>query len=291
MFPEAVREKLSSRALKTIGWSLNTLARMSQPTAGKWALRLFTRPRARITGIHDPEVLRTARQSRYNLRSYDLDINVFHWEGSGPLVLLAHGWESNSSRWWPIIRALRELDFRIISIDAPAHGLSGGKEFNVVMYAAVLREMFEQYQPEVFIGHSAGGMAGVYLLFQEHNLPLQQMVLLAVPYELEQLMDTFRQIVGMNDLVFDGLKDAFANYFGFPMSTFSIHKFVRDLRVPGLIVHDQADTIAPYSGGLAIHQNWPGSRLVSTYGLGHSLPGTEVVDAVVSYLQECRAAS
>ena len=38
---------------------------------------------------------------------------------------------------------------------------------------------------------------------------------------------------------------------------------------PMLVVHDEGDDEAPYSGGLAIAHAWPASRLFTTTGLGH----------------------
>lgn len=284
VFPEAVRRQMSSIALKSIGWSLNVMAQISPPYAGEQALKLFTRPRSRKSNTHHPEVLDSSERIRFFIEELDLVITGFRWPGTGPTVFLAHGWESNTSRWLPLIRALRAMNYQIIGVDAPAHGFSEGSAFNVPMYTRVLQRIFENYPPDIFIGHSAGGMAGVYHLTLEKQPAFQQLILLAVPYELEDLMDTFRRLVGMNDRVFIELKAAFEAHFGFPMSAFSIQQFVKEVQVPGIIIHDKDDTIAPYAGGVAIHRNWMGSKLYTTDGLGHSLPGDQVVDTVVNYL-------
>lgn len=285
VFPETVREQLSSTALKSIGWSLNAVSRFSQPLAGTLALRLFSRPRSRKSNTHHPETLERSEQIRYIPAGLDQHVCMFRWPGSGPTVFLAHGWESNTSRWIPFIRELRRRDYQVIGLDAPAHGFSEGVEFNVPLYADVMQEAFRRYPPDAFIGHSAGGMAGVYHLVERELDAFKTIVLMAVPFELEDLMNTFRNIVSMNDLVFDGLKDAFEERFGFPMSAFSIRTYARELRLPGLIIHDTEDTIAPYGGSLEIHRNWEASRLYTTHGLGHSLPGNEVVQEVLNYLE------
>jgi pimeloyl-ACP methyl ester carboxylesterase len=249
------------------------------------ALRLFSRPRSHKSNTHHPEILQTAEQVRYRYPAGDHLIHLFHWPGEGPTVYLAHGWESNTSRWLSLIQALRIAGYQIIGVDAPGHGFSEGKEFNVPLYASVMQEAFQRFPPDFFIGHSAGGMAGIYHLSTEEAKAFRAIIVLAVPFELEDLMDTFRQIVGMNDLVFEGLKEAFEIRFGFPMSAFSIPQFAKTLEVPGLIVHDRDDTIAPYTGSLEVHRNWSGSSLFTTEGLGHSLPGDEVVDRVLAYLR------
>lgn len=275
---------MSSAALKPIGWSLNTLARFDPKMAGDWALHLFSHPRSRKSSTHTDELLTGAELHRYPIPDLDLEVQLFVWPGSGPTVLLAHGWESNTSRWLPLIRALRQHNFQVVGLDAPAHGFSEGRQFNVMIYTQVLREVMTIYRPDIFIGHSAGGMAGIYYWYLEKKAPFHRLILLSVPYELEDLMDTFRQIVGMNDLVFEGLKASFHATYGFPMSTFSMPKFLEEVSIPGLIIHDKHDSIAPFHGGLVMHQAWSGSDFYATEQLGHSLPGIEVIEVVMDYL-------
>ena len=45
--------------------------------------------------------------------------------GSGPAVLLVHGWTLDLSMWEPQVEALRD-SFRLICLDRRGHGLSGG---------------------------------------------------------------------------------------------------------------------------------------------------------------------
>ncbi|MBK8654027.1 MAG: alpha/beta hydrolase [Haliscomenobacter sp.] len=109
--------------------------------------------------------------------------------------------------------------------------------------------------------------------------------MLAVPSELDVLMDRFRRMVGMNETVFHGMMDAFHGRYGWKMSDFSIRRFIQEVRVPGLLIHDRNDPIAPLEEGLSIHRNWKNSRLTVTQGLGHSLHGEEVVRTIIDYLE------
>jgi hypothetical protein len=52
--------------------------------------------------------------------------------GDGPPVLLAHGWESRRSHWSAIVPILAESGYRVIAMDAPAHGDSPGDQVSVV---------------------------------------------------------------------------------------------------------------------------------------------------------------
>ena len=54
--------------------------------------------------------------------------------------------------------------------------------------------------------------------------------------------------------------------------------------MPGLIIHDVDDELAPIQGAEEIYQNWENSCLIITEGLGHSIPGIEVVELITEYL-------
>jgi pimeloyl-ACP methyl ester carboxylesterase len=45
------------------------------------------------------------------------------------------------------------------------------------------------------------------------------------------------------------------------------------------------DTITPYHASVQLHENWKGSILISTEGLGHSMHQDDVNDQIVSFLE------
>jgi pimeloyl-ACP methyl ester carboxylesterase len=57
----------------------------------------------------------------------------------------------------------------IIAIDAPAHGLSGGTEFNIPQYAAFIDILVQKFKPQFLIGHSLGGKT---CLYYQSNYPV-----------------------------------------------------------------------------------------------------------------------
>jgi pimeloyl-ACP methyl ester carboxylesterase len=44
----------------------------------------------------------------------------------------------------------------------PAHGLSGGKEFNIPTYAEFIHVLFQKFKPKYLIGHSLGAKHVLY---------------------------------------------------------------------------------------------------------------------------------
>lgn len=258
------------------------LAVFAPTAAGAIALKLFSMPRPSKARKHQESFIAGAKKEQIWING--TPIQYYQWEGKGPTVLLAHGWESNASRWAPLVQALRGQGFAVYALDAPAHGASGGTVFTVKLYADVLRELMPSLQPDVLVGHSAGGMAAVFMLQRAPEIPLQRLVLLSVPSELEQLMDTFRRMSYMGERVFRGMQRAFERRYGWQMADFSLSRFITEVDVPGLLLHDREDPVAPYTGALELHHHWRGSTFIPFEGLGHSLPGEQVIQTIVDYL-------
>ena len=274
---------MAGALIPAIGGMINAVAFFSPTTAGAIALDLFSRPRAAKSRRHDPVFLAGVSWQRAYVYQGP-PVYCYAWAGDGPKVLLAHGWESNASRWRPTVQALQDRGYEVYAIDAPAHGHSGGKIFTVKRYAEVLREVVETLRPDILIGHSAGGMAAVFMLQQAPQLPVARLVLLSVPSELELLMDTFRRMTYMGERVFKGMQRAFYRKYGWQMTDFSLGRFLRSVQIPGLLLHDRDDPVAPYAGALDMHRSWQNATLLSFDGLGHSLPGDTVIQAIVQYL-------
>lgn len=274
---------ISGALLPALGSTFNILALFAPTRAGAMALQLFSRPRPSKARKHQDAFIDGAKRGEIQVKG--TPVQFYHWEGQGPAVLLAHGWESNASRWAPLVQTLQEKGYAVYAVDAPGHGASGGSVFTVKIYAEVLQELHCLLQPDVLIGHSAGGMAAVFMLHQNPATPLKRLILLSVPSELEQLMDTFRRMSFMGESVFRGMQRAFVRRYGWKMSDFSLGRFLADIPVTGLILHDRNDPVAPYFGAQEMQRHWRDATLISFEGLGHSLPGMQVNHTILQYLE------
>ena len=68
---------------------------------------------------------------------------TYYWEGNNKTILLAHGWESNSFRWKNLITELQRYGYSIVALDAPAHGDSGSKMFNAILYSEFINMLLK----------------------------------------------------------------------------------------------------------------------------------------------------
>jgi pimeloyl-ACP methyl ester carboxylesterase len=269
--------------LRAIRLALNGSYRFSKRLAGQWCYRVLAKPPRKVILPPEKEFLMTAQQNILPVGI--MNIQTYHWPGSGPKVLLAHGWNSHSGRWQALASQLISTGYDVYALDAPAHGASFGGSFAVIYYGEVLANFADILKPEIIIGHSAGGMATAYYLrhFPEIHHP-DKLVLLSTPAELNHFMESFRKVIGIKKAVIDAMEKAFTQRFGKSFDYFSIADFVQNFRVPGLIIHDELDDIAPVQGAYQLANNWANSELLITNGLGHSVQHEQVRKRILDWL-------
>lgn len=276
------REELILAAIRRL---LNGTSMLSPRQAGKLGYRLLSRPRRLpLEPVHQA-FLDQAVQSKKTLAG--IPIQTYHWPNSGPGVLLLHGWESHTGRWQEFYAALSAAGFSIYAFDAPAHGKSGGDNFTVVEYAAVLKDFLAQLQspPLYWVGHSAGGMAILYYLSElEHSICPERIVAMSVPGELTDFLAKFQQILQVKSRVVNHIELEFMRRMQLSFSDISPRNYAKNVKIPGLLIHDIDDDLAPIEGAEDIYKNWENSSFIITEGLGHSVNGVEVVELVTEYL-------
>ena len=112
-------------------------------------------------------------------------------------ILLVHGWESNTHRWKYLIEKLHLKNFNIIAFDAPAHGFSSGKLFNIPLYAECLQKIIELYRPNHIIAHSVGGMTSIFHQYKYPNLEIEKLIVLAPPSEMSIIMRGYQKTLNL----------------------------------------------------------------------------------------------
>lgn len=259
---------------------LNTSYRISPKLAGRLCYRVLTMPPK-----HDAKAVEEAfiAESITNYISVGkVRAAVYHWPGKGANILLAHGWDSYSGRWYELGRRLLAAGCNVFAIDAPGHGRTQSGTFSVAHYAELLATYASICQPAMIVGHSAGGMASIFYhkAFPDAFRP-KKMAVLGTPAELSDFVESFRRIIGLRPEVITALEKDFLRRWSNPFSYYSMADFAKVLDIPGLIVHDKHDDIAPCAGAYQIAANWPQAELLITEGMGHGLQTEEIWDKLV----------
>ena len=210
---------------------------------------------------------------------------MYRWEGTGPKIILLHGWDSNSFRWRPLLPYLAELNADVYAFDAFAHGLSSGKKLTVPRYTEIVRQVLTIIPAKFLIGHSMGGMTAIYNQYLHKPPSIEKIICLGAPSELSTIMATYQSMLGYSERLMTALENRIITRFNMKIADFSMAKFAKSITVPGLIIHDNEDTTADLQEGRDIANNWTKATFMKTDGLGHRLQDKEVYETVVEFIK------
>lgn len=273
---------MSSFVIKSIGSALNATSLISSKYASKKALSLFASPRKGRYTEEQEKIIDSALFEELSLKGQD--IATYRWNGKRKTILLAHGWESNTSRWSYILEDLKAQDYNIIALDGPAHGRSEGRQFNAVLYSEYINVVAQKHQPEAIIGHSVGGMATVFFM-HNHQLPsVKKLVLLGAPAHFTGVFSRYKSMMGYNKRISNGLDNIVIELFGKPVDYFSAANFTKTIEAEGLIIHDKKDKIIPYEDGQLFANRYKNAELITTSGFGHGLKDDSLTPKIIDFI-------
>lgn len=269
-------------------WALRTVFRtfgsIAPDMTARWAETIFCTPPRREPPAGEEAFIATGQ--RFTVRSEGQELAAWSW-GTGPAVLLAHGWGSRAGRFGAMTAALVDAGFRAVAHDAPAHGQSTGRFASLPEFARALRAVADEVG-EVYgvVGHSLGGAAACVAL--ANGLEARRAVLIAPPADVQQFSRDFGDYLRIPAPTRQVMRRNLEARLGVRWEDLDIAALARGLPIPALVVHDREDDEVPFAHGEEIARAFPGGTLVATTGLGHRaiLRDPEVVRQAVAFLRE-----
>lgn len=269
---------------KAVGSYINFLSLWAPQKAFDLAYKLFSNPRkGQLQASELPPILQSAQ--RETLQKNGHSFETYHWAGNATTVLLVHGWESNTARWEKLLAHLQKSGFSILALDAPAHGLSSGREFNIPLYASFVDVLVQKYQPQYIIGHSLGGATSTFYQYYYPQHRFDKMVLLGAPSDFSVILDNFIQMLGLNASIKKQMIEYTRQRFSLELEFFSGKYFLKNVELPGLVVHDTDDSVVLYTEAQKLINSWKNAQLITTQGLGHSLHDEALYQKILLFLE------
>jgi pimeloyl-ACP methyl ester carboxylesterase len=270
---------------KTIGSYINLMSFVFPDKATQIAHGYFSEPRkGKLTKNKLPKTL---QGSNLETISHNEDsIQTYIWKGNETIILLIHGWESNSSRWKKMLPYLKKSGSTIIAIDGPAQGLSSGKEFTVTKYAEFIDTVVKKHQPHHIIGHSLGGKASLYYQYKYQNPGIQKMVILGAPSDFSIILNNFVTLLSLNNKVKKALESKYTAMLNHNLDSFTAKEFASKINVKGFLAHDIDDIVVLFREGKKIAGSWKNVQFMETKGLGHKLHDDDLYKKVYQFLFE-----
>ena len=253
------------------------LARVAPAMAEEQAVSLFLTPQRgparrpdlrRAMNVTAPLHDATAEQREATIHLGGGRLAVWRW-GSGPRVLLVHGWAGDAADMAPIAAALVRAGYEAVLVDLPAHGVSTGRHTSLVEWIWALRAIANELGPfRAIVAHSFGG-AAVTLALGEGAIDARGVVLLAPAGSPWDFVRWFAATVGLPKGNVDGMVRRLAQRVGRTPESLDPRRAARTLEMPALVLHDPADDEVPWSHGEAVANAWPEARLIARPGTGH----------------------
>lgn len=232
------------------------------------AFRLFCTPYIRTRNknkLHNAEPLSFQFES--------VSIRGYRWNHPQPKkALLLHGFNSAAHKFAEYALALSAKGYEVLAFDAPAHGNSGGKMVNALVYSSMIKKVNELYGPvDSYITHSFGGLAITLALEELPHDAGTRVVLIAPATETTSAIDSAFKLLGLDD---QDVRREFEHIIytrsGRQTEWFSVRRAVRQLRARILWVHDEDDDVTPWEDAERVkNDNHPHIEFVVTKGLGH----------------------
>jgi pimeloyl-ACP methyl ester carboxylesterase len=258
--------------------------------AARWLERLFLSPMRWPTPAREVDWVAGARRCALPFDG-GRNLPVLSW-GSGPTVLLVHGWSGRGSQLGAFVAPLVAQGFRVVSFDAPGHGQADGKQTALPEIARATAKVAELVGPvDAVIAHSLGTAATTIAV--ANGLPVKRLIYISPPENPGVYLYRVARFLGFGDGVARRTQARIEQRFGGQFSDVRAEVLAPALNVPLLVIHDQDDVEVPHQEGIDLVNVWSGAALMTTQGLGHRriLRAPEVVNAVVSFLSAPGASS
>jgi pimeloyl-ACP methyl ester carboxylesterase len=273
-------------AINYIRAKLNLLAVLSKKRAAKKAFDLFCTP-LKKSQKQLPAIFNEAEQLLVTVKG--VAVRGFRWnKGGTKRVLILHGFESSSRNFEAYISPLIDKNYEVIAFDAPAHGVSGGRQITLPIYVETIRTIyFELGTIQGFISHSFGGLALTHFIEKIPHNSDTKLVLIAPATETKTAIDTFFRFLQLGSEVRKEFEKLIVQKSGMQPGFFSIPRALEHIKASILWVHDRNDDVTPLKDVEPVmEKHYPNLQFLITSGLGHRkiYRDSQVIQAVVEFM-------
>jgi pimeloyl-ACP methyl ester carboxylesterase len=292
-------------ATKVIRLSLKAVSAVSAEAAGRTAFWIFCRtPSRKPRNGKEAALLKAAapvmaRSRRVTLSFAGGWLVARHFErlpgGSGPRVLLAHGWGSRSDYLATMVEGLLAAGAEVVALDWPGHGASPGRSLTMPQAVRAIDAAWRHFDGfDVGIGHSFGGAslacaAGAVLCDVPARVP-GKLVLIGAPSEMTWLLKGFGKVLDLApraQAAFEGMVERLS---GRRVDGFDATRILAALRKPVLVIHAEDDKEVPAEHARRYGAVGPNVELHWANGFGHRriVSAAPVIDKISAFLAQER---
>lgn len=272
---------------KVVGTLVNVLSLISVNKAVYWVHKLFSTPRkGKLQPAHLPKFLQQATGEMFTYQGEA--VYTYQWNAQAldkPLILLIHGWESNSARWEALQTYMGDA-FRLVAFDAPSLGQSKGKNLSVKNYQEVIDLAIEHFQPQGIVAHSLGAFTAFQQLSVKSYPAVQKAVILGSFDRFEVILSNYFNLLGYTHRLRQVYQQYIETLLGQPLVNYCSTHATKTVAIPILCMHDIHDAQVSFQEAEGFHQALQAKNnlVVTTTDLGHSLQDALVFETIRTFL-------
>lgn len=209
---------------------------------------------------------------------------VYYSWGVGKPVVFIHGWEGRATQVSSLLEKLG-TKYRVIAIDAPAHGDSEGNLSHPKYFVDALFEVISTVGPvHAIIGHSMGGGSATYAASK--GIECDNIVSIAGPSNFLHVVNDFARFIGLSGSARKQFLSHVESTVGIPYTQLDPSLFPANPKPGFLAIHDEYDVEVPVSHAKMFKQDADDVLIKITRGLGHRkiLFAEETSDTIMAFL-------
>lgn len=262
------------------------LAAINKKLAAAFALKLFETPIKHKLPKREQKMFEISHKSIFTLPYSKKKIMVYENKFGPKKVLLVHGWNGRGTQLVSIAKMFKELNYTVISFDAPGHGKSPGTTSNMKDFIEAIIELSKKYDGfDVIVGHSLGGMSTINSL--SRGIVAEKAIIIGSGNKTIDITNEFLESIGLSKKNAPFLVKLFESKYQDTMSNYDVAPHATNVKIPVLVIHDKNDVDVSYKAAEAINQNLINGTLLLTEGLGHRkiLGDENVIETIEKFIK------
>jgi len=211
---------------------------------GSLGARAFLTPRPNNSTRHWTEAFDDFERREISVDGHQVPFWV---KGTGPLVLLVHGWERDHFAMGGFVAPLLGAGYRVAALDLPGHGEADGQSAPLPLLARSIAETASALeQPCTVIAHSIGA-AMTALAAEAYGLEPDCAVLICAPRGAEDYALAQARRQGLSQRALQQMVSQITRALGEPLERYRVDHALQSMTTPILLVHAADDAIVPLS--------------------------------------------
>ncbi len=236
-------------------------------------------------GFIPPRLIESKTPNDFNMDFEQLKIqtaknkSLFCWfipnKNTYPLIIVSHGWGSNSEQMLPIAEQFFQAGYNILLFDSRCHGKSDGDTFSALpRFTEDIEAVIEQAKKQlsfngkiVLLGHSVGAGAVLYAASRRNDV--SAVISLSAFGSPQWLMTRYFQNFKLPAYLIRFLNAYIQWVIGHKFDEIAPVNTIKKITIPTLLVHGTHDKTVPIEDAYAIQNNNSNGYFLSIDGADH----------------------